>query len=191
MLTDSTANGSSAAIDSNDFNIITHCDNCSIPESSNNGNNPDTVSNQGYISQDATSTDGDCDERKESSSSPKPSDNGHNTINCNQKCISCTDDIISLPAKNYTMRSVNGSKQNAVCSRLIVIFSICLIIGVFSLPIILFLVNHIGDDDTEVDTEFSPGNYSEVCKQSWLVTRIDFSALATKYASIYIAKILA
>ena len=163
ILMDSTASGSCGASDSHDFTIMAHNDQnnyCSIPESSNEGDNPDAVNNERYISQDG-GTDGDCDQRRISNRSPKPSDNGNDTFNCNHKCISSTDDTIS---KDFTMRSMYGSKQDAVCSKLVVTFSIVLIIGIFSLPIILFFVNHIGDDntDSEVDIEFSPENHTEV-----------------------------
>ena len=86
-------------------------------------------------------------------------DNGNlNHSRCILQSSSPDGDVTSLPKKvlkkRRTISTSSIIKHKTRCCKIFVIFAICCIIGIFSIPIITYYVNQISNN-AEVDTEYS------------------------------------
>ena len=154
---------------SNDFIIMTNCD-----QSNERTNNTEESSDKEDVISHQTQNfdkDDNCDYSKGTNSITEPSDKVDST-HCNLETCSSPNpsifEIISLPiTRASTMTSISDTKRNKLCCKLLVIVSVCLIIGVFLIPIMIFLVNQTRKG-TELDSEFSHErntSNTEVCKR--------------------------
>ena len=83
-------------------------------------------------------------------------DNGNlNHSRCILQSSTPDGDVTSLPKMVLNKRRTSSiMKHKTRCCKIFVIFAICCIIGIFSIPIIVYFVNQTSNN-AEVDTEYS------------------------------------